>query len=44
MSMHKEDYAAKGKEWFGNFMDDIAENMIVLTVGVVLGFLLAKMF
>ena len=44
MSMHKEDYAAKGKEWFGNFINDIAENMIVLTVGVVLGFLLAKMF
>ena len=44
MSMSRADYAAKGKEWFGNFINDIAENMIVLTVGVVLGFLLAKLF
>lgn len=42
MSMHREDYEAKGKEWFGNFADDWKENLIVLAVGAFLGFILAK--
>lgn len=37
MSMHKEDYAAKGKVFFGNFMDDWLENLIIAVVCLALG-------
>lgn len=37
MSMHKEDYAAKGKQFFGNFADDWLENLIIAFVCILLG-------
>ena len=40
MSMHKEDYVAKGKKLFDNFADDWKENIIVSLVAGAFGFLL----
>lgn len=37
MSMHKEDYAEKGKKLFANFADDWLENLIIAAVCIALG-------
>lgn len=37
MSMHKDDYAAKGKQLFGNFADDWKENLIIAAICIALG-------